>query len=89
MRPATVGFKLHRVEGTRVVGVEAFANGKRRLRQSGRDIKRVTLKRMKRSGKLTIRIVSTHNTGAKVVSTRTWSGCKKGKPRVRVIPRPR
>jgi hypothetical protein len=87
LRSATLGFKLHRVEGTRVVRVEAFANGKRRLRQSGTDIKRITLKGMKRSGKLTIRVVATHNTGAKVVSTRTWNGCKKGKPRVRAIPR--
>jgi hypothetical protein len=89
LRSATIGFKLHRVEGTRVVKVEAFANGKRRLRQSGRDIKRITLRGMKRSGKLTIRVVATHDTGARVVSTRTWNGCKKGKPRVRAIPRPR
>jgi hypothetical protein len=89
LRSATLGFKLHRVEGTRVVKVEAFANGKRRLRQSGRDIKRITLKGLKRGGKLTIRIVATHNTSAKVVSTRTWNGCTKGKPRVRLIPRSR
>jgi hypothetical protein len=89
LRSATIGFKLHRVEGTRVVKVEAFANGKRRLRQSGRDIKRIKLSGLKRSGKLTIRVVATHDTGARVVSTRTWNGCKKGKPRVRAIPRPR
>jgi hypothetical protein len=89
LRPATLGFKLHRVDGTRVVKVEAFANGKRRLRQSGRDIRRITMRNLKRGGKLTIRIVSTHNTGAKVLSTRTWNGCRKGKPRVRAIPRPR
>ena len=87
LRSATLGFKLHRVEGTRVVRVEATVNGKRRLRQTGNDIKRITLRGLKRSGKLTIRIVSTHNTGAKVVSTRTWNGCKKGKPKVRAIPR--
>ena len=89
LRSPTIGFKLHRVEGTRVVKVDAFANGKRRVRRSGRDIKRVTLKGLKRSGKLTIRIVATHNTGSKVVSTRTWNGCKKSKPRVRLIKRPR
>jgi hypothetical protein len=89
LRSPSIGFKLHRVEGTRVVKVEAFANGRRHLRKSGRDIKRVTLKRLKRGGKLTIRIVATHNTGSKVVSTRTWNGCKKGKPRVRLIKRPR
>ena len=89
LRPSTLGFKLHRVEGTRVVRVDAYANGKRRLRQTGDDIKRIALTGLKRSGKLTIRIVATHNTGSKVVSSRTWSGCAKGKPRVRRIPRPR
>jgi hypothetical protein len=89
LRSATLGFKLHRIEGTRVVRVEATVNGKRRLRQTGRDIRRVTLRNMKRAGRLTVRIVATHNTGSKVVSTRTWNGCKKGKPRVRRIPRPR
>jgi hypothetical protein len=88
LRPSKLGFKLHRVEGTRVVRVDAFANGKRWLVRNGRDIKRVELKKLKRRGKLTIRIVATHNTGAKVVSTRTWNGCKKGKPRVRLIRRP-
>ena len=89
LRSATLGFKLHRMEGTRVVKVEAWANGKRRLRQTGRDIKRITLRNMKRSGTLKVRIVATHNTGSKVVSTRTWRGCTKGKPSVRRIPRPR
>ena len=85
LRSPTLGFKLHRIEGTRVVKVEAFANGKRRLRQTGNDIKRITLKNMKRGGTLKIRIVSTHNTGAKVISTRTWTGCHKGKPKLSVI----
>jgi hypothetical protein len=87
LRPAKVGFKLHRVEGTRVVRVDAFANGKRALKRTGRDIRRIELTGLKRTGKLSIRIVATHNTGSKVVSTRTWNGCKKGKPKVRAIPR--
>jgi hypothetical protein len=89
LRAATIGFKLHRIEGTRVVRVEATVNGKRKLRQSGRDIRRITLKKLKRGGRMTVRIVATHNTGSKVVSTRTWTGCAKGEPRVRRIPRPR
>jgi LVIVD repeat-containing protein len=88
LRPAKIGFKLHRVEGTRVVRVEAFVNGKRKLKRTGSDIKRIELAGLKRAGKLDVRIVATHNTGAKVVSTRSWNGCKKGKPTVRVIPRP-
>ncbi|HEX8741973.1 MAG TPA: hypothetical protein VF712_02460 [Thermoleophilaceae bacterium] len=89
LRPSAIGFKIHRVEGTRVVRVEAFVNGRRHLRRTGGDIRRITLKKLKRRGKLAVRIVATHNTGSKVVSSRTWSGCTKGKPRVRRIPRPR
>jgi hypothetical protein len=87
LRPAAIGFKLHRVEGTRVVRVDAFVNGKRRLKRAGKDIRRIELTGLKRSGKLGVRIVATHNTGSKVVSTRTWKGCKKGKPKVRLIRR--
>jgi uncharacterized protein len=86
-RPSTLRFKLHRVEGTRVVRVDAYVNGKRRLVRRGRDVRRIALTRMKRTGKLRIRIVSTHNTGSKVVSTRSWDGCRKTRPRVRAIPR--
>jgi hypothetical protein len=89
LRPASIGFKLHRVAGTRVVRVEAFVNGKRRLVQTGHDIKRIELTKLVRSGKLTVHIVATHNTGSKVVSDRSWNGCKKGRPTVRVIKRPR
>jgi hypothetical protein len=88
LRPAKLGFKLHRVKGTRIVRVEAFANGKRVLRRKGTDLKRVELAGLKRTGRLSIRIVATHNTGAKVVSTRSWNGCRKGKPKVRLVPRP-
>ncbi len=89
LRPSTLAFKLHRTGRNRVVRVEAFANGRRRLRRTGRDITRITLKGMKRGGRLTIRIVATHNTGSKVVSTRTYDGCRKSKPRVRAVPRRR
>lgn len=88
-RSSTIGFKLHRVEGTRVVRVEAIVNGKRKLLRRGRDIRRITLSKLARTGKMTVRIVATHNTGSKVVSSRSWNGCTKGKPRVRRIPRPR
>ena len=87
LRKTRVAFRLHRVEGTRVVKVEAFVNGKRRLRVKGRDVRRVVLKGLRRTGRLRVRIVATHNTGAKVVSTRRWTGCKKGKPTVRLVRR--
>ena len=88
-RPSTLRFKLHRVRGTRVVRVDAYVNGKRRLRRRGRDITRIALAGMPTGGRLRIRIVATHNTGSKVVSTRSYDGCRKTKPRTRVIPRPR
>src|SRR4051794_11220555 len=86
LRPSTLHFKLHHADRSRVVRVVAYVNGRRRLRKRGHDVKRVTLKRLKRSGKLTIRIVSTHLTGSRLVSTRTYNGCKKGKSRTRRIP---
>jgi hypothetical protein len=86
-RPARIGFKLHRPARSRVVRVEAFANGRRVLRRTGRDLRRVELSGLKRTGKLSIRIVATHVTGSKVVSSRTWNGCRKGRPAVRRVPR--
>jgi hypothetical protein len=88
-RPKRLGFKLHRVEGTRVVRVDAYANGKRVLLARGRDLRRVELTGLKRTGKLRVRIVATHSTGSKVVSSRTWNGCRKGRPTVRRVPRRR
>jgi hypothetical protein len=89
LRPSTIAFKLHSSRHSRVVRVEAFVNGKRRLRRNGTNLSRVTLTGLKRAGTLRVRIVATHNTGSKVVSSRTWKGCTKGKPRVRRIPRRR
>ena len=89
LRPATIGFKLHRPARNRILRVDAFVNGRRRLLRRGRDIRRIELSKLARTGRMTIRIVATHNTGSKVVSTRTWNGCKKGKPKVRRIPRRR
>lgn len=87
LRPASLAFKLHRMEGTRVVRVEAFVDGRRKLVSRGRDIRRIELRKLARTGTMNVRIVATHSTGSKVVSSRSWSGCVKGKPRVRVVRR--
>ena len=89
LRPSRIGFKLHRVEGTRVVRVEAFVDGKRKLVRRGRDLRRIELSKLPRTGRMRVRIVATHDTGSKVVSTRSWNGCVKGRPSVRRVPRPR
>ena len=85
LRPARIAFKLHRWRHARVVRVKAFVNGKRVARRRGHDIKRITLRGLPRTGKMRIRIVATHSSGSKLVSTRTWRGCEKGKPRVRRV----
>jgi hypothetical protein len=85
LRPSRIGFKLHRRRGARVVLVEAYVNGERVLRQSGDDIGRIELGGLPRDGRMGVRIVATHSTGSKVVSTRSWNGCDKTAPRVRVV----
>ena len=87
LRRSSYAFKLHRVRGTRIRRVAAYVNGSLVLRQKGRDIGRITLDGLPRDGKMTVRIVATHSSGSKVESTRSWDGCKKGKPRVRTIRR--
>ena len=75
-------FRLHHGPRTRVVRVLVFVNGKLRLRRRGHDIRRITLGRLPRK-RFTVRIVATHSNGARLVSTRTYRGCKKSRPHVR------
>jgi hypothetical protein len=75
-------FRLHRARGARVVAVKVFVNGKRKLARKGRDIKRVTIRRLPKR-KFKVRIVTTFSNGSKRVSTRTYKGCAKTKPSTR------
>jgi hypothetical protein len=75
-------FHLHHAKGARVVRVAAYVNGKRRLVRRGHNIKRISLKRLPRK-KFTVKIVSTQNTGSKLISVRKYKGCRKGRPRTR------
>jgi hypothetical protein len=89
LRPARIGFKLHRKEGSRIVRVVAYVNGRRTVDRRARDMRRVELSKLPRTGRMKVRIVATHVTGSKVVSTRSWDGCVKSRPRVTRIPRRR
>jgi hypothetical protein len=73
-------FTLHHARRARVVRVEAFVNGKRKLRRRGRDIRHLTLRRLPQR-KFTVRIVATQSSGSKLISTRTYRGCRKSRPR--------
>ena len=75
-------FRLHSRRGSRIVRVEVFLNGRRILRRSGRDLRRVTLRRLPQ-GRFTVRIVATRRNGSQLTSTRTYRGCRKGRPRTR------
>jgi hypothetical protein len=75
-------FALHHGPGSRVVRVAVFVNGKRILRRHGRNIRRVTVRRLPRK-RFTLRIVSTQSSGSKLISTRRYKGCRKGRPTTR------
>ena len=85
LRPSRIAFTLHRLGGARIVRVEASANGQRRLTRTGRDIRRIALEGLPRTGRLDVRIVATYDTGDQTVTTQEWAGCKTAGPSVRVI----
>jgi hypothetical protein len=86
VRRTRVAFRLHRVPGSRIVRVVAFVNGRRRLVRTGHDVRRILLTGLPRKGRLRVRIVATHSSGARIESTRTWHGCRKGRPTLRHVP---
>jgi hypothetical protein len=75
-------FRLHHGPRSRVVKVRVFVNGKLEVTRRGRNIRRVTLRRLPR-GRFKVRIVAVHSNGSRLVSTRTYRGCKKSRPRTR------
>jgi hypothetical protein len=77
-------FKLHHARGARVVDVVVFVNGRRKIHKRGRNIRSVTLKRLPRR-KFRVKIVATQSGGSKLISTRTYKGCKKSRPRTRAV----
>jgi hypothetical protein len=75
-------FTLHHGRHATVVRVDVFVNGRRVLSRRGRNIKRVTIKRLPQ-GKFVVKIVATQSTGSTLTSTRTYKGCKKTAPTTR------
>jgi hypothetical protein len=72
-------FRLHHYRRARVVKVQVYVNGKRKLTRRGRDLKSVTIGRLPQRA-FSVKIVSTQSTGSKLVSSRTYRGCKKSRP---------
>ena len=77
-------FKIHQPPRQRIVAVDVYVNGKRRVRRRGRRITSVAIDPLPSQGRFVVRIVARTNRGRRVVSTRTYSDCKKGPPRTRV-----
>ena len=75
-------FRLHHAPGARVVRVRVYVNGRRRLARRGRSVRAVTLRRLPR-GTFRVRIVAIQSSGSKLISTRTYRGCRKSRPRTR------
>jgi hypothetical protein len=77
-------FKLHHAPGQRVVQVDIAANGKRVKTVKGRNLTTVTIDTLPQET-FTVKITAVQKSGSKLVSTRTYSGCDKGKPTTRAV----
>jgi hypothetical protein len=81
-------FRLHQPRHGRIVRVDAFVNGRHVLRRRGHRVTRVTLARLPQ-GRFRVRIAATASSGLRTVSSRSYRGCRKGRPRTRVHRHPR
>lgn len=77
-------FKLHHAPGQRVVQVDIAANGKRVKTVKGRNLTTVTIDTLPQET-FTVKITAVQKSGSKLVSTRTYTGCEKGKPTTRAV----
>ena len=75
------------MRGGRVVHAVVFVNGRRLLTARGRSLKRVAFTRP-RGTRVVVRIITTNNHGGKVVTVRTYRGCKRSPLKSRQIRRP-
>lgn len=77
-------FKLHQPPRQRVVRVEVYVNGRRTLRRRGRRLTSVSISPLPSRGRFVVRIVASTNRGRRVISSRTYKDCRKGRPTTRV-----
>jgi predicted acyl esterase len=72
-------FRLRHQPGQRVVRVRAYVNGRLVARRQGRNLKRLTLKKLP-LGTFRVRIVTRTNDGHSTRTDRTYRGCRKSRP---------
>ena len=72
-------FRLHHGPRTRIVVVKVYVNGKLKFTRHGHNLTTVELRKLPRN-RFHVRIVTIHSNGSRLVSSRTYRGCKKGHP---------
>jgi dienelactone hydrolase len=78
-------FRLDRPRRHRIVSVDLYVNGKRRVHRRGGRIRSVSIAPLPARGRFVVRIVTTTDRGVRVISTRTYRNCRKSRPRTRTV----
>jgi predicted acyl esterase len=73
-------FRLRHAKGQRVVRARAYVNGKLVVKRKGRNLRRLTIKKLP-LGKFKVKILTRTNDGHKTRTVRTYKGCRKSRPR--------
>ena len=81
-------FKLRRPRGQRIVAARVYVNGRRVVRRRGRRLRVVVLSPSPSLVTFRVRIVARTNRGARVITKRRYTDCKRGRTTVRIERRP-
>jgi putative CocE/NonD family hydrolase len=76
-------FRLHQPRGGRIVRATVYVNGRRVKRLHGHRVSRIVLRRLP-LGVFHVKIVAVTSRGERVVSQRTYRGCRKSRPHTHV-----
>ncbi|MEA2375168.1 MAG: hypothetical protein QOD53_1631 [Thermoleophilaceae bacterium] len=74
-------FRLRQPRHGRIVQATAYVNGKRVARRRAHRVRTLVVRHLPRGHKFKLKVVSITNRGHRVVSVRTYNGCKKSRPR--------
>jgi putative CocE/NonD family hydrolase len=72
-------FRLRHGRGQRVVRARAYVNGRLTVKKRGRNLRRLTLKKLP-LGKFRVKILTRTNKGRTTRTVRTYKGCRKTRP---------
>jgi hypothetical protein len=75
-------FRLHHGPRTKITKVKVFVDGKLVRTVRGKNLKKITITKLPAKYS-TVKIVSYHSNGSRLVSKRVYLECTKGKPKIR------